>query len=109
MTWQQLSKQCRYDEAKSLYLRSLSLREKIQGLVDPDSAETLLNLGNFYYTIGDNTQAEHYAQRVLALSEQKLGSPPFTVSSLFLIASLYHRRRGQYERPNPLSSGSIHP
>ena len=82
--------QAKYNLAKSLFLRSLEIREKVWGPDHPYVATSLNNLAMLYVAQGDYVQAEPLFKRALAINEKVLGRDHLEVAAvLFNCASLY--------------------
>jgi tetratricopeptide (TPR) repeat protein len=62
----------RYNEAKPLYARSLSIREQQLGPDHPDTAISLNNLAGLYKSMGRYNEAEPLYLRTLAIFTQCL-------------------------------------
>jgi tetratricopeptide (TPR) repeat protein len=89
----------RYSEAKSLYIRSMTIY--------PDIDSTLNNLALLYYSTGRYLEAEPLFVRSLAIKEEQLGvNHPSTAISLNNLAKLY-QFTGRYSEVEPLFIRSI--
>ncbi len=97
-----LYERARYQEAKALYARALSIREQQLGPEHLDVAESLNNLGVLSYVQGKYEQAESLYKRALSIREQQLGPEHLdTANSLNNLAALYEEQ-GKYERAESL-------
>jgi tetratricopeptide (TPR) repeat protein len=97
-----LQEHARYQEAESLFLRALSMRERLLGVEHPDTATCLNNLAELYREQGKYTKAEPLFLRALQIREQKLGAEhPDTATCLNNLAELY-REQGKYTKAEPL-------
>jgi tetratricopeptide (TPR) repeat protein len=99
--------QGRYSEAKSLYLRSLGIREQQLGANHSDTSTSLNNLAELHHSIGRYAEAETLHVRSLAIREQQLGvNHPATATSLDNLAGLY-RDMGRYAEAESLHKQSL--
>ena len=86
---QLLARRKKYDEAKELHLRALSLKERLLGPHHPQVAQTLNNLSALCRAQGDFTQARRYCERGLEIREKSLGPDhPDVAESLTELAAL---------------------
>ncbi len=80
----------RLDDAKSSYLRSLAIEEKLSGPESTEIAATLTNLGNIFTEMAEYDQAQLYYERALKIREKALGpnhpEVAFPVTGLVLLA-----------------------
>ncbi|MCA1564318.1 MAG: tetratricopeptide repeat protein [Acidobacteria bacterium] len=90
------------DAAEKIYLRSLAIREKIEGTENPNVASTLSALGTTYLKKENFAQAEAAYRRVLAIREKSLGAEHVDVASALYSLSSVYTRRGDYTRAEPL-------
>nr|BBH93282.1 hypothetical protein KTA_14810 [Thermogemmatispora argillosa] len=85
-----LRQQGRYQEAAPLFERALSIRERVLG---PDQAETATSLSDLafvYRFLGRSSEALPLLERALSIRERVLGSAhPLTAATLEHLASLY--------------------
>jgi tetratricopeptide (TPR) repeat protein len=65
--------QGKYEQAKALYQRALSIREQHLGPEHPDTASSLHGLAELYQQQGKYEQAKALYQRALHIREQCLG------------------------------------
>ena len=111
--------QGRYGEAEPLYLRALSLRERVLGGEHPEVASTLNNLVLVYRNQGRYDKAEPLQLRALAIVEKMLEEEhPYTAIALSNLAGLYVDQ-GRYDEAEPLYGralsiekrvrGAVHP
>src|SRR5260370_13210622 len=63
----------KYEQAKPLYQRALTIREQVLGPNHPDTALSLNNLAPLYRWQGSSDQVKPLYQRALAINEQALG------------------------------------
>ena len=78
------------EEAAALYLRALSIRERLQGPTHPDVATVLNNLAALEVARDHNDAARPLLERALTIRQQALGDrDPRTVQSLNNLALLY--------------------
>jgi tetratricopeptide (TPR) repeat protein len=78
-----LYREGRYDEAISLAVRELSIREKVLGANDPDIAISLNLLAQLYQAKGDYRRAEPLLLRALRIYEKAHGTEhPDTATAL---------------------------
>jgi tetratricopeptide (TPR) repeat protein len=89
-------KRKRYLEAEALFLRSLAIREKIQGAVHPDVANTLASLGACQFiTRGESDSAGVKSlQRSLAVYETRKGKEDPEVARVLTLLSAAQLQRG---------------
>jgi len=91
-----------YEEAKSLYQRSLEIRERILGDFDPKVAESLYALADLYQSKGSYTAAEPLYQRSLTIRREVLGDKdPLVAAILYALPHLY-QTQGRYTEAEPL-------
>jgi eukaryotic-like serine/threonine-protein kinase len=84
--------QQRFDEAETLYTRSLGLREQLFGPGHPHVAQSLESLCRLESRRSRFEAAAAYCRRSLDIRQRTLGREhPTTVDSLNLLASLYRR------------------
>ncbi len=82
--------QGRYEEAESLYKRSLAITEKVLGPEHPNIATCLRNLSLIYGRQGRYAEAETLYKQSLEISEKALGPEHLVIAlSLNSLASLY--------------------
>ncbi len=87
----------RYSEAEPLYLRALTIRERVLGPMHPDVAAILHDLAVLSYQQGKYPEAETLYQRALVLQEQTLGPQhPDFAKTLNRLGDLY-RAQGKYQ------------
>jgi tetratricopeptide (TPR) repeat protein len=99
--------QGKYNEAKPLYLQSLSIWEKQLGENHPDVANSLDNLALLYDSQGKYSEAEPLHLRSLSIREKQLGKNHLDVAtSLNNLAGLYHSQ-GKYNEAEPLHLRSL--
>jgi tetratricopeptide (TPR) repeat protein len=92
----------RFDQARPLVQRALTIFEKTLGPEDPNTASALDNLGELYRDQGQYKQADPLFQRALSIREKVLGPEhPDTCESLNNLAWLYNDQ-GKYEQAEPL-------
>ncbi|MBD2255270.1 tetratricopeptide repeat protein [Nostoc parmelioides] len=94
--------QRKYDQAESLYLQALELRQRLLGDNHPDVAESLNNLAGLYSFQGKYDQAEPLYLQALELRQRLLGdNHPDVAESLNNLAGLYSSQ-GKYDQAEPL-------
>jgi len=71
-----------YKEAKPLYEEALDIRRRTLGTDHPDVAETLNNLGAWYYSQGDYAEAKTLFKQALVIWERTLGPDHPNVKTL---------------------------
>ena len=99
--------QGKYNEAESLYLRSLVIREKQLGENHLAVAISLNNLAELYRNQGKYDEAEPLYLRSLSIYEKELGeNHPHVATSLNNLAELY-RNQGKYNEAEPLHLRSL--
>jgi tetratricopeptide (TPR) repeat protein len=69
-----LNQRGRYDDARKLHERALSIRERVLGPDDPDVATTLTYLAAVYENLGRYEEAARLQTRALAIRERALGA-----------------------------------
>lgn len=90
-----------YREAEPLYLQVLAIHQPEQGTAHPDTAHSLNNLGNLYWSQGKYSEAELLYQQALAIRGQVLGSThPDVAQTLNNLGDLYWIQ-GQSSRAEP--------
>jgi len=62
-----------YQNALSIYKKTLLLREEILGLEHRDTAKSFHNIGSVYYGMGDYNKALEYFNKTLEIREKVLG------------------------------------
>ncbi|MCG3772613.1 MAG: hypothetical protein JW384_03828 [Nitrosomonadaceae bacterium] len=83
-----------YDKALPLQVRSLAIREKVQGPEHPDTALALNNLAQTYSLLAQHDKALPLQVRTLAIREKVLGPEhPVTASSQVMLALAMLRDR----------------
>ena len=88
----------KYKEAEQVYLRLVSLRERMLGKEHPDTAESYNNIGLIYKKQGDYTKALDYYQKTLDTREKVLGKEhPSTATTYNNIGLTYHSQ-GDYTK-----------
>ncbi len=93
-----LNKYGKYKEAEQVYLRLVSLRERMLGKEHPDTAESYNNIGLIYKKQGDYTKALDYYQKTLDTREKVLGKEhPSTATTYNNIGLTYHSQ-GDYTK-----------
>lgn len=96
-----LNMRARYEIAKPLFQRALSVREQALGEQHPDTAQTLSDLAYLYHHQDRFEEATHFLQRSLSIRQQVLGMEhPDTATSINALALLY-RDQGRYEEAEP--------
>ncbi len=63
----------KFAEAEPLYLKAISLLEKLKGKEHPDVASCLNNLGDLYLACGKYLDSEKYYKEALSILEKKYG------------------------------------
>ena len=94
----------RFQEAVVLCRQALAIIERVVGLHHPDVANVLNSLAGMYVELGDYTEAEHLAQRSVAMMEEMTGGiemEVLRVQSLGTLAGIY-RMQGRYADAEPL-------
>ena len=80
----------KYKEAEQVYLRLVSLREKVLGKNHSDTAESYNDIGTTYDYLGDYTKALEYHFKALDIQEKVLGKEhPDTATSYNNIGAVY--------------------
>ncbi|HEV2801144.1 MAG TPA: tetratricopeptide repeat protein [Pyrinomonadaceae bacterium] len=96
-----------YGEAEPLYVRSLSIYEKVLGPEHPDVAMSLSNLAALYYYQGKYAEAEPLYVCALSICEKALGPEHPTVAmSLNNLAMLY-ASQVKYAEAEPLHARAL--
>ncbi|MDD2814568.1 MAG: tetratricopeptide repeat protein [Thiotrichaceae bacterium] len=96
-----------YNEAKTLFERSVAIREKALGKEHPNVAQSLNSLALLYQVQGNYSQAKPLLERSLAIREKFLGKEhPDVATSVYNLAELY-RVQGNYSQANPLFERSL--
>jgi tetratricopeptide (TPR) repeat protein len=91
-----------YADAESLYKRSLTIREKMQGSNKLGLATVLNNLGELYRVRGKYAEGETLHKRALAIREEVLSLDHTEIArSLNNLAALYYTQ-GKYTEAEPL-------
>jgi tetratricopeptide (TPR) repeat protein/transcriptional regulator with XRE-family HTH domain len=94
--------QRKYEEAKPLLWRALSIREKLLGSDSPDVATIFINLGKLSFDQGEYEQAEQLYQQGLKIDMTVYGDRhPEVATDLAALADLY-LEIGKYTRAEPL-------
>lgn len=97
-----LSKNARYKEAEALYERALQITESIWGSESLNTAKSLNDLGEIYYSQGRYIKAEPLLKRALEISECTPESESFsTAQSLHNLGACYNSQR-RYAEAEPL-------
>jgi CHAT domain-containing protein/Tfp pilus assembly protein PilF len=92
----------KYEEARPLAERALSIREKALGPEHTDVADSLHSLAELLKEMGEYAKAEPLYQRALDIRERTLGPEhPKVAVSLSRLAVLY-REMGEYAKAEPL-------
>ena len=92
----------KYAEAEPLALQALKVSLKKNGPDHPDTATSLNNLANLYYTQAKHDLAEPLYERALAIYEKALGPDhPDTATSLNNLALLYYTQ-AKHDLAEPL-------
>lgn|GEM_PF-801197 len=82
--------QSKYEESESLFLKSLTLREKLAGPNDPEVAESLIGLGLLYASRHQFEKAIVAHKRALSIDEKELGpNHPLLATDLRNLANDY--------------------
>ena len=88
----------KYKEAEQVYLRLVSLREKMLGKEHPKTATSYNNIGTTYHYLGNHPKALEYFFKDLAISEKVLGKEhPDTATSYNNIGQVYYSQ-GEYPK-----------
>ncbi len=99
--------QGRYEEAESLYQRSLEISEQSLDKNHPSVATALSNLAGLYESQGRYDEAEPFYKRTLAIYENSLGKDHlWAAATLNNLAELY-RKQGRYDDAEPLYKRSL--
>jgi tetratricopeptide (TPR) repeat protein len=97
----------RYSEAEPLYMRSLEIRERLQGADHLDVAQSLNGLALLYESQGRYSEAEPLFVRSLGIRKRKLRiDHPLVAESLNNLAFLYESQ-GRYSEAEPLHVRSL--
>jgi CHAT domain-containing protein/Tfp pilus assembly protein PilF len=92
----------RYQEADTLYRRSLSIFERVAGSEHPEVANTLGELANLLRTVGRFPEAEQANRRVLRIFEKAYGPDhPRIARTLNNLGAVYGTQ-GRYSEAEPL-------
>ncbi len=98
----------RYEQAESLLLTTLAIRQQLLEANHPDTARTLNDLGVLYLNLGKYQGAERLLQEALAIRQQALGEAhPDVAQTLHNLANLY-RTRGAYAEAEPFYLQALH-
>ena len=98
----------RYEQAESMLLKALGVRQQVLEADHPDTAHTLNDLGALYFDQANYKEAEPLLQEALTIRHQVLGEEhPDVAQTLHNLASLY-RARGAYEKAEPLHLRALH-
>jgi CHAT domain-containing protein/Tfp pilus assembly protein PilF len=97
-----LGKAAKYDEARPVGERALSIREKALGADHPDVAEALNSLGILYSIVGDDARAEGAFQRALSIREKALGPEHPAIAQTLNNLARICQTRGDYARAEQL-------
>ncbi len=98
----------RYQQAESLLLTTLAVRQQILEANHPDTARTLNDLGEVYRKQGKYHEAETLLQEALAIRRQALGEAhPDVAQTLHNLANLY-RAQGAYVKAEPFYLQALH-
>jgi CHAT domain-containing protein/Tfp pilus assembly protein PilF len=80
----------KYDQARAVLERSLEIRLAAGGSESPDTARSLMLMGNIWYFTSDYPKAETFFTRAVALFEQTVGADsPLLATCINNLASLY--------------------
>ena len=89
--------QGRYDEAESLYLQAMALREKVLGSGHPEMAVDLNDIALLYHEQGRLREAEPLYLRALEIRQQS--SQPLEAANVELnLQTLYHSSGRQIDK-----------
>jgi len=98
----------RYQQAESLLLTTLAVRQQILEANHPDTARTLNDLGEVYRKQGKYHEAETLLQEALAIRQQALGEAhPDVAQTLHNLANLY-RAQGAYVKAELFYLQALH-
>jgi len=90
-----------YEGAEFLLRNALTIREKVLGVDNLDTARTLNDLGVVYRAKAEYIQAEHFYERALQIQKQARGPEhPDVAQTLNNLGSLY-RAQGAYTKAEP--------
>ncbi len=96
-----------YEQAETLAMHTLNIRQKVLGPEHPDTSVSLDSLATLYHAQGKFELAESMAKLALNICEQSLGPEhPDTSVSLDSLASLYHDQ-GKFEEAEPLAKRAL--
>jgi tetratricopeptide (TPR) repeat protein len=108
-----------YQEALSLYQRSLEIYEKVRGPQHPDTATNLARIAEVYRTTGDYAKALPLLERSLSIQEKSFGSQHPNAATVLKNLGEVYNSIGDYSKALPLferalaiqekSFGSQHP
>jgi tetratricopeptide (TPR) repeat protein/tRNA A-37 threonylcarbamoyl transferase component Bud32 len=91
-----------WDEAESLFQRTLEVRRRVLGDEHPDTLASMTGLGLCYRSQGRYAEAEPLELRTLEIKRRTLGTEhPSTLNSLNNLAGLYFVQ-GRYAEAEPL-------
>ena len=88
----------KYIEAETVFLRSLALREKILGLNDSITVNTLVDLGNLYSVQGLYNKSEQFLLRALAFREKTLEPNHYKIGELLNTLGVLYTRQGSHSK-----------
>jgi tetratricopeptide (TPR) repeat protein len=98
----------RYEQAESMLLKALVVRQQVLEANHPDTARTLNDLGILYHNQGKYQEAEPLLQESLVIRYQVLGEEhPDVAQTLHNMANLY-RARGAYVKAEPFYLRALH-
>jgi tetratricopeptide (TPR) repeat protein len=95
------------EQAKSLYIRSLKIREENLSADHPDIASGLNELAILYYSEGDYEKVEALFQRSLNILEKSLGQNHFSVAGCLNNLARLYEKQGKLEQAEPLYYRSL--
>lgn len=95
------------EQAKPLYIRSLTIREQNLPPDHPDIASGLNELAILYYSEGDYEKVEALFQRSLAILETSLGNNHFSVAGCLNNLARLYEKQGKFEQAEPLYYRSL--
>lgn len=91
-----------YEQAESLHLRALRIREQVCGPDHPAVADSLYHLAQLYQKQGQYEQAEPVYLRALRIREQACGPDHPDVAASLLRVGMVSMHLGKYQQAEPL-------
>lgn len=97
-----LYEQAAYEQAESLYLRALAIREQLLGPEHPDVANSLNDLAMLHQKQGKYTKAASLYERALTIRKKALGLEHADVAQSLNNLAMLHESQGEYGKAAPL-------